>query len=358
MKKPIVLPLLFFFSVVTSSAQKLVTDINSRTPISNVKLFSKKGEILTVSNLRGEINISTINLAKGDSIEIYHPDFISEKTSWRDFTEKSESYLTPSPITNLEEVVITGRKSEFLILRGYFVSYQIIDNVFQSFSDGIIEYSINLKKEKIINEEILKSRVFKNLKFIKEYQKKKKNTTFNLGSEILPFSFKEEILLSGWDKYEVEENGDIKSQKEIIGKLTKNDNQINLSIEYYTPQNPKKISLFGMKSEIHNHTINEKFDSNTPEIEAINSLAKYYNSTITQKGVTINYELIQDFYLLEKKFFTPEIFKNLDSEMDRNPTTDIKINYWENKTYPAIPEYLEIMLNDQLELISTTEKKL
>ena len=103
---------MFLFSFVTSYSQILVIDINTKTPISNVKLFSKKGQILTVSNLRGEINISTINLVKGDSIEIYHPDFISEKTTWGDLSEKAETYLTPSPITNLEEVVITGKKPD------------------------------------------------------------------------------------------------------------------------------------------------------------------------------------------------------------------------------------------------------
>ncbi|MGB5646464.1 MAG: hypothetical protein WBM55_05040, partial [Muriicola sp.] len=75
----------------------------------------------------------------------------------------------------------------------------------------------------------------------------------------------------------------------------------------------------------------------------------YYNSNITKKGVTINYELIQDFYTLENAYLSEEKYKSHLSEKAKNEQPNLSL---ENKTISVIPEFIELKLFNGLEIIS------
>ncbi len=108
----------------------------------------------------------------------------------------------------------------------------------------------------------------------------------------------------------------------------------------------------GITSIIKNKTIFEKFNSTIPKIETITSLGKYYNSDITKKGVTISYELNQDFYSIESKYLSKENFKNYQSKTVKNEQPN---PYVGNQTVSVIPEFIELMLYKDLELLSNTK---
>jgi len=350
MKKQNILSLILFAFFISANAQLQFLD-NNNSPISNVKIFSKEGRILAISNLKGETTTSKIDFPKNDSIEIYHSNYISKKMIWDDLKNKSKIYLNPDSVTKLEEIVLTAKKPEYLILKGYFISYQIIDDVALSFSDGIIEYYINLNKNKLVDSRIIESRIFKNNDSIKAFSKRKGNSTFNILSTIPPFSFYEEVLLNEWDNYKTDSGGNIKGKNNIIGRITNNSNISEFTIEYNSPQNTKKTSIFGITSIIKNKTISEKFNSASPTIEKISSLGKYYNSDITKKGVSINYELIQDFYITENNYLSKEKFKDYRKKV-KNESINIYIG---NTETSVIPKFIELMLYKNLELISNKE---
>lgn len=349
MKKQILLTIILFSFITSLNAQIRLYDIDNNNPISNAKIFSKDGRILSISDLNGEINISKVDFTKIDTIEIYHPSYISQKMTWHVLSSKSEIYLNPDPIIELEEVILTAKKPEYFVLKGYFISYQIIDDVALTFSDGIIEYYINLTKEKLVDTRIIESRTFRHIDSIKAFSKRKGNSTFNILSTIPPFSFEEEVLLSDWGKYEMEDGGIIKRKNDVVGKIIDYNDKSELTIEYYSPENTKKTSLLGITSVIKNKTMFEKFNSPIPEIEKITSLGKYYNSDITKKGVTINYELIQDFYTLENAYLSEEKYKSHLSEKVKNEQPNL---FLENKTISVIPEFIELKLFNGLEIIS------
>ena len=349
MKKQIILSLILFFTFLVSNAQVKINDNYNHNPISNVKIFSKAGRILAFSNLKGIANISTVDFPKNDSIEIYHSNYVSQKMTWNDIIKSPQIYLNPDPVTKLDEVVLTAKNPEYLLLKGYFISYQIIDDVAISFSDGIIEYYINLGKEKVIDARIIESRTFKNTDYIKAFKERKGNSSFNVLSTVPPFNFKEEVLLSDWNKYKIYKGGVIKRKDDIIGRISNDSNKTEFTIEYYSPQNTKKVSLFGITSVIKNKTIYEKFNSTTPKVEEIAILGKYYNSDITQKGVTVNYELIEDFYTMEKKFLSKAKFKDYLSKKENEEQYNL---YLGNKSFSVIPEYIELLLYNELDLIS------
>ncbi len=336
----------FFLSV---NAQVKVYDSNNN-PVSNVKIFSKDGRLIALSDWKGEIDISNLEFPKKDSIEIYHSKYISKKMVWNDINEKIEIYLKPDSIHKLEEVIITAKKLEYLSLKGYFFSYQIMDNVVLTFSDGIVEYYINLTKEKVIDTRIIESRTFKNNDSIKAFWKRKDHPAVNVISmrPLPPFDFNEEVLLSDWNNYKVEQDGNIKSKNKVIGRITNYNDDSELRIEYFSPENTKKISILGLTSEIKNKTIVEKFNSPTPKIEKIANLDLYYNSEITKKDISVNYELIQGFYIIKKKSLSKDNFKTILNEKEEGEQLS---NYLENKTISVIPKFIELMLYKNLELI-------
>ncbi len=343
-----ILTLILVAFILSANAQVQVFDSYNNNPISNVKIFSKDGRILAISNLKGEISISKVEFSKNDSIEIYHSNYASQKMIWIDISRNSKIYLNPDSVIKLKEVVLTTKKPEYLLLTGYFISYQIIDDVALSFSDGIIEYYINMNKNKVTNSRIIESRTFKNNDSIKAFSNRKGNSTFNILSTIPPFSFEEEVLLNEWGNYEIDQSGNIKRKNTEIGRIEKNSDTSEFTIEYNSPQNTKKTSILGITSIIKNKTIFEKFNSPTPRLEKIASLGKYYNSDITKKGVTINYELIQDFYLIESEYLSKENFKNYQIKTETNEHNN---PYAGSKTVSVIPEFIELMLYKDLDLL-------
>lgn len=49
----------------------------------------------------------------------------------------------------LQDVTISGKQPKFVRLKGYYRSYQHNDSLLKYYVDGIVEYYINLKNEKV-----------------------------------------------------------------------------------------------------------------------------------------------------------------------------------------------------------------
>ncbi|MDR1876574.1 MAG: hypothetical protein LBQ84_03025, partial [Flavobacteriaceae bacterium] len=182
-------------SLMLNSQVKFINEL-THNPISNVTLFSNKGVILGVSDINGNIDISDISnefkIADSDTVEIAHSDFIPKKIVWNNLKINPTNYLTPGK--ELDEVVVTGKKQEYLVLEGYFVSYQLIDNTPQAFTDGIIEYYISLSKNKVVKSNIKENRVFNK---IDSLDNKKKIISFTVDfGDLYPYNLRGEWLLS------------------------------------------------------------------------------------------------------------------------------------------------------------------
>jgi hypothetical protein len=328
-------------------AQVQFVNQTNQQPISNVTLLSGKGEIIGVSNIDGNINISEItrdiNIKDTDTIEIYHTDFESQKIIWNKIRTNYKIYLNPYPVIEIQEIVFTPKSHDYLVLKGYFVSYQLIDNVPQSFNDGIIEYYINIPKEKFSNFNVLENRVFKNTEYLKTLYEKK-GPVPSVGSNIRPFNFTEEFLLKN-----KKIDGIVSENKKI--KITKNGDFQMLFVEYYTPEKPKEQSVLGIKSKILNYNISESFQ-NEISVKNLSNISKYYMSNISRKYQTIKYELIQNFYVLEKKYISSEEYKTL--KFNNDYSTKYYSEFWKNTDFPKIPSFILDKLHKDLILI---EKK-
>ena len=349
MKNIIIISSIVFFITVKSQV-RFVNEFGR--PISSVKCLSKKGLILSVSDIKGEINLAIIQKEfdpkEKDSIEIVHPDFEDKKITW-DYLNISKE-INLNSIKNIMPVTIMVNSNRILKLRAYFTSYQLIDNTPQSFSDGIIEYYISLSDKKLINYNIIENRVFKNTYFIEELSKKKGRTTLNIGNSITPFDFNEELLLNDWHKFKIENSKVIILKNQNIGNINVGDNQSDIYIEFYAPKRTRENSLLGMKSLIENYNILESFSSKDyNSISKLNHLSKYYKSSITQNKVTMKYELMQNLKIIDVKTLSKEDFKSLKISYNHSNSGSIyKTDYWMGQ---EIPQYIQQSLNNQFKLI-------
>jgi len=343
-KKLIIVCLILFAH--KNYAQLQILNIKTEEPISNVKVFNSNGNILGISNINGNIKSKGYEIKKSDSISIYHSDFTVENLTYKELVDRKKIFLKPTLIKNLEQVIITGEKPRYLKITGYFLSYQLIDNVAQSFSDGIIEYYIDLKRNKIKTYNLKHSRLFKNKKWIKELKKKKTKVIGLLGSNILPFNFNEEILLNEW-KDRSKKIKDILNNNES-GALHSDTTSSVLTIEYYTPQNPRRISFLGLETVVDHYLIREKFISRTPDIEKLESVSKYYSSNLKKKGQKIDYQLEQDFYVIDFNYLNKEQYKLETEQLNQILETNFSTNYWE-ENFGLIPPKIENKLYNEME---------
>ena len=342
-----------FLSFGTAHSQTIFSN-TTKKPISNATLISKTGQILGISNKEGNILdfnlIGNTQISSSDTIEIFHTNFETQELTWSNFKNNPILYL--NPVQDIEEVVLNAKNPDFVVLKSYYISYQIIDNEPQSFSDGIIEYYISLSKNKIVDYNILESRIFKNVPLINEHYKKLGSTTLSVGSKIQPFNFHEEILLNRWGDFTFSKTNEIRLKKDFIGKIEKNENSSNIFVEYYTPSRIKEQRMLGLSSKITNYNVSEKFSELTPSIKSIVSLSKYYKSFISQKKIDFKYELIQNVQVLEKKFLTTDDFKKVKTDFNHSEKTKYSYVYWEQEGLISIPFSVINLLYNKLTIIN------
>ncbi|MDT0644923.1 hypothetical protein RM553_18945 [Zunongwangia sp. F363] len=249
---------------------------------------------------------------------------------------------------NLEQVIITAEKPRYLRVTGYFLSYQLIDNKAQSFADGMIEYYIDLKRNKLKKYNIKSSRLFKNTDYLQELKRNKPKVTNLLGTNILPFSFDEEVMLNEWEDKDVEFREILDGSE--VGTVQRGGNKSELTIEYHTPENPRTISLLGLKTSVDHHLVREEFKSNNPNIEKLGSVSKYYSSQMKKKGEEIDYELEQDFFVSKIEYLNKEQFTSATEELNHEVISHFSSDFW--KDYQDnIPPGIKNVLYNNMELI-------
>lgn len=281
----------FLLNTLVNSQIFIVTDEKKNT-IPNVKAINENGEIVGISDLNGKLNILKLS---SDDLELFHTDY--QTKFFNSKLSNDTLILKKFKTKDIDEVVILNQSKKYLNLYAYFISYQLINDTPQSYSDGIILYSINTKTQKIHKTKIIKQRLLKNVDFLNRFYKENPNRTFSVGSNIYPLSFYEELINSNNVKIE-NDKIQIKEKNYTIN----NENNLTVNIVYNSPLKTKKQSILGLKSEVTNHNITESFKSTTFKLKDLKSIAKYYTSKISQKGFAYKYELVQNIYIIKPEF--------------------------------------------------------
>lgn len=157
----------------------------------------------------------------------------------------------------LQDVTISGKQPKFVRLKGYYRSYQHNDSLLKYYVDGIVEYYINLKNEKVYLRKY-GSRYLRNEELIS----KDKKRAFMLSDQATfrPWPEGTTFIEECRKKYTIQDSanvGYIKKDSQTIGRITTDSVSKCCTIEMDMVPTYDKLShnIFGFSQEI----VSDKF---------------------------------------------------------------------------------------------------
>ena len=157
----------------------------------------------------------------------------------------------------LQDVTISSQRPKFVRLKGYYRSYQHNDSVLKYYVDGIVEYYINLKNEKV-DIRMYISRHLRNEELIS----KDKKRAFMLSDQATfrPWPEGTTFIEECRKKYTIQDSaniGYIKKKSQTIGRITTDSIRKCCTIEMDMVPTYDKLShnIFGFSQEI----VSDKF---------------------------------------------------------------------------------------------------
>jgi hypothetical protein len=359
---------LLFFLLHQGFCQTQVLDKETNKPIPYVHIISSEGVILGLSNLNGMISWSKIhNLhtsSKIDSIEILHIAYQNKKLTFHSLRKKKVLYLIQTEIP-LHTITVRSRTPDYLVLKGFFRSYQLDNNIPKAYMDGIVEYYISIKKDKSLKMRLLENRSFKNPLLFNLKVKEKGAVTVESGNRTGPPYIEAKTILA-LANYELTKITDtdykIVQDNDTIGLIAADTNQhlVKTAIDITTPQRSYSRSLFGHIFKFVNISVSESYASHQfphptkSELIASKRYVKQYLSHKKSKKEPIQVESFHEFYVLEKKYNSISQFKQINtSTIFGTRNTNYSKPFWEDtksQGIPKLPNFIDNLLGGTLEV--------
>ncbi|MFV0314381.1 MAG: hypothetical protein ACK5I7_04670, partial [Anaerotignum sp.] len=157
----------------------------------------------------------------------------------------------------LNEVNVVPKKIDYIVLYGYFRSYQLDNNVPKYYFDGMIEYYIPIKS-KNFKFRLLEHRAFRNKKIVDA--EKNRLTTINMVTATIPWL---EYLTSVDEikkKYRLTNDKFILNKSDTVGRFITHGDNLQIDLNLLAPKEEEKKTLFGYTSIIKNNTSAETYD--------------------------------------------------------------------------------------------------
>jgi hypothetical protein len=127
----------------SASAQIYLRDSRSEQPIPYAQILNASGTNIATTDVDGRLPDDLGETAISIQHIAYHPvTFTAEQLQ-----EGKDLYLTPMEY-GLQDATVTETRKEYILLRTYFRDYAHNDTCMITFTDGYIDFLINLKKKK------------------------------------------------------------------------------------------------------------------------------------------------------------------------------------------------------------------
>lgn len=152
----------------------------------------------------------------------------------------------------LQDVTISSQRPKFVRLKGYYRSYQHNDSVLKYYVDGIVEYYINLKNEKV-DIRMYSSRHLRNEELISK--DKKRAFMFSDQATFRPWPEGKTFIEECRKKYAIQDSanvGYIKKASQILGRVTTDSINKSCMIEMNMIPTYDKLThnIFGFTQEM------------------------------------------------------------------------------------------------------------
>ncbi|MGD9556819.1 MAG: hypothetical protein AB7V25_07365 [Mangrovibacterium sp.] len=348
----------FLISWNFADAQVQIIDQSDRAPIPFVHVISEEGIIIGTSDIEGIIDLREIIEVKTDSVSFQHISYQNKTVSKEKLIRGKKVELTKRNILIPEIVVSSQSQPVYLVLKGFYRSYQIENGVPKYYTDGIVEYYISKNK---LKNRVLQHRSFRNKKL--EAAEKKRINTVSMVVAGVPY-IDAKTSIDALDKDYIISD---RSEKRIILKENSEvgavsyDSQSNMAVvnvDLIAPAKEKENSLFNYTSKITGINIIENYKSpdliNLEKVDLVSrkEYRKIFFKHKKEKDFT-EIDGLHEFYVLDKKYLYKSDLKSIDlsSFFGLSRSSEYIDAYWndlEKYGIEKLPEYIEKLLGTTL----------
>lgn len=324
--------LVCLMSVAVSSQKIKVISKTTKKPLSNVLVFDKNGSLITKSDIDGAISKEA--LSKESYYLLSYENVITDTLKSSDL-EKNEFYISDK-IVDIEPIVLERKESvEEFYIKGYFVSYVLLNKKFNCYSDGIVTYKINKEDNSVGSEYVEQYRVF-TLKDNSDLKWK----------NVASFDFKMLMKLPNLDTAANLKNY-IESDKYSFAEKTGESEEINLTLKNIEDKETKFFGIImdNVSREVYINYLSGASTENYP----FNYLNKFSNTSglnMKHKSEDNNNEIVlyTEFIPIQVAYSKPENEVNFSKNK-----SNYKESYWQNEYFPNVINLFNSFFKDDIE---------
>lgn len=343
-------------------SQKKVIDSVSHEPISFVEMYSDKGDIIGITNYKGEISNTQLKAIENEGSELlyfYHNNYRNKSIPIKDILNLDTISLMQLEIESLnvlDEVLVFSKiNKKYIKFTAYFRNVQFNQFKPQYYMDGIVEYYISNKNGKAkIN--VLQNRSLKDVTIKQIDEKGMVRLNFNIAGvpnfdDFIDFeNIKNEYIT---DKF-----GNtffLYSDGMETGKLEVGRENIFLSLEIYSPEKPKVMKLFGTESILKKYSVNAIYKDTYNNLNQLKDLLyfKEYREYDIKHKKEENYTYIttiNEVFIIDKEF-TDEEPSSKDSFYSFIDKSNYGEPFWKSIKSDYIvplPKTVDLFIKDKL----------
>ena len=338
-----------FLQTYTTFAQITIIDSQNNEAIPAVSVYTSGGKSIATSDINGKISTAIFNNLSNNTsyVSIQHIGYQNVEISVAELKETTLIKMKRSDNVLPDVIVSSSKSNDYVVLKGFFRTYQSFDSMPKYFVDGIVNYYIPLKKGNKVYKEVLQYRVFGNKPLLQKLERKKINLFTE--SPRVPSMHKATAIDRLSNKnYQIETIATGKNiilLDSIIGFARNIDsNSTLLFIDRLAPAKEKTLKLPGMEMKMLKSQITEIYSTNNHlDVLQKKNLESSKENTLFQykkKRSQDFYELefINELFIIGKSFTNSTKFnKNINTSVYIEEGYNYTSEYWKNMNKYNIP---------------------
>lgn len=355
--------LLFFINLNSPLFAQELRDELSNEKISFVEIYSDTGNLIGITDIDGSFSFDLKNKilsSNTKSLTFVNSFFENKVIDNHDFNDKAVFKMNPI-VNELKEVVVSTKKdkNQYLVLRAYVRSIQTNNTKIHYFMDGIVEYYISLKNNKV-KIKFLSNRSFEN-KAIKQLKEKGMTKVFFqiTGAPSLNQFLSYSKINENYNFQTTAKEIKITSKKDNSpkGSFFTNRNGVNLSLGIITNEEPPKVMKgLGVENILHNFNLKSLFNTTTFEEADYNTLLYFketrgYEIKAKKDKVYQKIDAVHEVFILDYSFSEEIGNEKMYSNYTFINSSSYTEKYWEkvnNVLFQPLPESIELFLKENL----------
>ena len=343
--------LILTMSCLQAEAQVRIVDAQTKKAIPFVHIISKQGVFIGLSDANGVFNYKNkntkIKIQDKDTVVLSHISYKNKNMRFQDFINSNSVKMTEN-VFIINNVEITARKPPFLVLKGYFRSYQLDDHVPQVYMDGIVEYYIS--KSRRLKAKILECRTYRNRIIYDELLLNNESIAgvmfFALGDQTGPPYIEKNTLLKKFpENYQIDTSNNEIVKIDSTTTLLYKSKKITVNKIYTTPETTYSRSLLGCTVQFVNDLVTEVYAANHSNWNRKSNLLKLFEhrkqfvSHKKSKHPPVQIESAHEFHVYEHQYISKDEYKKKGAHSFFGSSKTIyKTDYWKELKERGIDE--------------------